>query len=220
MALQPTNRPQTPQIILQRLAEIERSFSQPSAPAGGNLPLAAPVYAGFWRRFTASLTDTGIVTVAAAVFGVFLIDSDLSITDDIREALDVLLEATKLTALGTVGGSIGLLIAMFAMLFHWKLLGESPSVILFFVILGMGVKWLYFTLLESSPKQATLGKMSVGIVVTDANGQRISWQRANRRYWSKTISGGILLLGFVLAGLTPKKRALHDMIAGTLVAKK
>ncbi len=220
MALLPASRPQTSQIILQRLAEIERSLSQPSPPAGGSLPPAAPVYAGFWRRFTASLTDTGIVTVAAAAIGAFLLNSDSNITDGSLPALDVFLKAAKLTALGTIGGLIGLLIAMLAILFRWKFFGEEPSVILWLVLLGMGVKWLYFTLLESSPKQATLGKMSVGIVVTDANGQRISWQRANRRYWSKTISGGILLLGFVLAGLTPKKRALHDMMAGTLVAKK
>lgn len=220
MALVPARRPQTAQIILQRLAEIECSFSQPSPPAGGNLPPAAPVYAGFWRRFTASLTDTGIVTFAAAALSGFLLNYKSNLTDGSWQGFDVFLNAATLTALGTVGGFIGLLAALLAILFRWKFFGEEPSVILGVVLLGMGVKWLYFTLLESSPKQATLGKMYVGAVVTDENGQRISWLRANRRYWSKTISGGILLLGFLLAGLTPKKRALHDMIAGTLVAKK
>lgn len=80
--------------------------------------------------------------------------------------------------------------------------------------------WLYFTLFESSSKQATLGKMALGIVVTDLNGNRISFGRANVRYWAKSISWIILLIGFIMAGFTQKKQALHDIIAGTLVVKK
>jgi uncharacterized RDD family membrane protein YckC len=87
-------------------------------------------------------------------------------------------------------------------------------------ILGTVINWLYFTILESSPKQATLGKMALGIVVTDLNGNRISFGRANGRYWSKIISSMILLIGYMMAGFTEKKQALHDIMAGTLVVKK
>ena len=82
------------------------------------------------------------------------------------------------------------------------------------------IAWLYYALMESSSKQATLGKMAVGITVTDLQGQRISFGRATGRYFAKIISGIILLIGFIMAAFTEKKQALHDMIAGTLVIKK
>ena len=82
------------------------------------------------------------------------------------------------------------------------------------------ISWIYYTVFESSPKQATLGKMALAIKVTDLNGNRISFYIANGRYWSKIISGIILFIGFIMAAFTKKKQALHDMIAGTLVVGK
>lgn len=86
--------------------------------------------------------------------------------------------------------------------------------------LAIAAIWLYFTLMESSSRQGTLGKMALGLVVTDMNGNRISWGKANARYWSKYISSLILMIGYIMAGFTEKKQALHDMIAGTLVMRK
>jgi uncharacterized RDD family membrane protein YckC len=82
------------------------------------------------------------------------------------------------------------------------------------------ITWLYRALLESSPRQATLGKQAMGIVVTDLNGDRISFGRATARSFSKYLSLIILLIGFIMAAFTEKKQALHDIIAGTLVVKK
>jgi uncharacterized RDD family membrane protein YckC len=79
------------------------------------------------------------------------------------------------------------------------------------------VAWLYFTLLESSSKQATLGKMLTGIIVTDSNNHRISLGRANIRYWSKILSTISLWVGFIIAGFTKKKQAMHDIISETIV---
>jgi len=87
-------------------------------------------------------------------------------------------------------------------------------------ILGIVEGWLYYTLLESSTKQATLGKMIMGIFVTDLNGNRISFGRANGRYWGKCVSFITLYIGFIMAGFTQKKQALHDIMAGTLLIKK
>ena len=78
---------------------------------------------------------------------------------------------------------------------------------------------VYFTLMESSAKQATLGKMALGIVVTDDTGKRISLARANARYWSKILSAMFLCIGYMMAGFTAKKQALHDLIASTLVVE-
>lgn len=76
--------------------------------------------------------------------------------------------------------------------------------------------WLYFALMESSEKQATLGKIALGIVVTDLYGNRISFGKATGRYFGKFISA-IFLIGYILAFSNPRKQALHDTMAGTLV---
>ena len=84
-------------------------------------------------------------------------------------------------------------------------------------ILGLVVGWLYFALQESSAAQATLGKRALGIKVTDDSGRRIGFGRATGRFFGKILSGLILAIGFMLAGWTARKQALHDMLAGTLV---
>lgn len=88
------------------------------------------------------------------------------------------------------------------------------------VLFGFLLQWLYFTLMESSSLRATLGKAAIGIVVTDCAGERISWPRANGRYWAKIVSAIRFGLGYFMAGFTAKKQALHDFIAGTLVVRK
>lgn len=82
------------------------------------------------------------------------------------------------------------------------------------------INWLYFALMESSGRQATLGKMALGIVVTDLNGDKIGFGRATGRYFAKILSGLILFIGFIMVAFTQKKQGLHDMIAGTLVVKR
>ncbi|MFC1717630.1 RDD family protein [Candidatus Poribacteria bacterium] len=87
-------------------------------------------------------------------------------------------------------------------------------------LLVLPLYWLYSALLESSSKQATLGKMALGIVVTDMELQRISFGRATGRYFGKIISVMIIYIGFLMAGFTEKKQGLHDMMANCLVVKK
>ena len=86
-------------------------------------------------------------------------------------------------------------------------------------VLGILIQWLWFTIAESSKWQATIGKKMVGIKVTDENGERIGFGKANARYWSKILSALILFVGFVMVAFTEKKQGLHDKIAGTLVVK-
>ena len=87
-------------------------------------------------------------------------------------------------------------------------------------ILNTVVCCLYYALLHSSAKQATLGKMAFGVKVTDRAGERIGVLRGVGRYFATFISAVILMIGFMMAGFTNKKQALHDMIAGTLVVNK
>jgi uncharacterized RDD family membrane protein YckC len=86
-------------------------------------------------------------------------------------------------------------------------------------VLGLVASWLYFALMESSPRQATVGKLALGLAVTDENGRRIGFGRATGRYFAKIISSIILLIGFMMVGWTARKQGLHDLIAGTLVYK-
>jgi uncharacterized RDD family membrane protein YckC len=85
--------------------------------------------------------------------------------------------------------------------------------------IGVIVSWLYFTVAESSGWQATPGKKMLGLKVTDVSGERIGFGRANGRYWGKILSALILCIGYMMAGWTERKQALHDMMAGTLVVK-
>jgi uncharacterized RDD family membrane protein YckC len=76
---------------------------------------------------------------------------------------------------------------------------------------------LYFVVMESSDRQATLGKLAVGVKVGDKNGNKISFANALGRYFAKLISAIILLIGFMMAGWDDRKQALHDKIADTFV---
>lgn len=86
--------------------------------------------------------------------------------------------------------------------------------------LSFGVSIAYYVGLESSQLQATIGKLALGIIVTDMHGRRVSPLRALGRYLGKLLSALTLLIGYLMAGFTEKKQALHDMIAGTLVVVK
>jgi len=163
----------------------------PPAIADARRPLA---YAGFWLRSVAILIDSIVVTAAARIllFPFFA-------------ALDLRM----------------------AFFHHWPMAPMAPGEIL--ALLGAMlwpiaimsvVKWLYFALLESSAWQATLGKKALGLMVTDLGGGRISFARASGRLFGKLISALILWIGFMMAGFTEKKQALHDMMAGTLVIRK
>ena len=88
-----------------------------------------------------------------------------------------------------------------------------------FQLVALVVTWLYFALMESSPRGATVGKMVLGLRVVDEQGNRISFARATGRFFAKFVSTIILMIGYLMVAFTERKRGLHDMIAGTLVIK-
>lgn len=85
---------------------------------------------------------------------------------------------------------------------------------------GTAAGWLYEALMVSSSYQATLGKMAVGIIVTDMQGRRISFLRATGRYFGKFVSSMLMMIGYLIQPFTEKRQALHDMMAGCLVLRK
>ncbi len=89
-----------------------------------------------------------------------------------------------------------------------------------YFIPGFIISWLYFALMECSSKQGTVGKIALGIRVTDLEGSRIDFLTATGRFFAKIISTITLGIGFLMAAFTPKKQALHDLMAATLVVGK
>ena len=80
--------------------------------------------------------------------------------------------------------------------------------------------WLYEAFMLSSEWQATVGKRAMSIVVTGADGGRISFARATARHFAKILSMLTIFIGFIMAAFTARKQALHDLIAETLVVHR
>jgi uncharacterized RDD family membrane protein YckC len=89
-----------------------------------------------------------------------------------------------------------------------------------FGLASAALSWAYFALFESSPMQGTVGKYAVGIYVTDRHEDPITFWRATARYWLKLLSNWTLGVGWLMAAFTPRKQALHDLLAGTLVLNR
>ncbi len=168
---------------------------------GGVAPLSAHAtiprveYAGFWLRFVTYLIDSVVMGLAVVL---------------------VLVPLIFLTGLGAFLGQIRT--------------EEDWSDAGFFLMLGfiflaatasLAVTWLYHALMESSEWQATVGKKALGLVVTDMAGQRVSFARATGRHFGKIITNMVpMLIGYIMAGFTERKQALHDMIAGCVVLRR
>jgi uncharacterized RDD family membrane protein YckC len=96
---------------------------------------------------------------------------------------------------------------------------RSPQVTALILLFLMG-NWVYFSMSESSAWRATLGKKALGLEVVDLEGKRISFARASGRFFAKILSSMTFLIGFLMAGFTQKKQALHDLVAGCVVIRK
>ena len=165
-------------------------------------PTTTTTYAGFWWRFLAYLIDDILLSFASFIifvpiwavmgFSLFRMANWSNTGWDFDSGVDP--------------GA-------------WQFIGSVAGLAILTGFLSVALNWLYYALMESSKYQATLGKMAVGARVTDLEGNRICFARATGRYFGKIISGMILMIGYIMAGFTEKKQALHDMIANTLVIK-
>ena len=149
-------------------------------------------YAGFFRRAAAFVIDMMLVSIPAGLASWLLLALQ---TNSIQEIADP--QAQLLSIIGLIG--LVLIVRAFVFLVTY---------------------WLYFALLESSRKQATLGKMLLKIKVVDYQGNRLSFGRASGRTFARILSQLTVQIGFVMAAFTHRKRALHDMIAKTYVVDK
>jgi uncharacterized RDD family membrane protein YckC len=171
------------------------TLAQAGVPAYAAVPRVE--YAGFWVRFLAFLIDSVVMSI-----GLFL----------------VLIPLIFLTGLG----------ALLSRIHPDEELSEAGAfliigVIFLFATVALAVTWLYHAWMESSEWQATVGKKALGLVVTDMAGQRVSFGRATGRHFAKIVTNLVSFgigLGYIMAGFTAKKQALHDMIASCLVLRR
>jgi uncharacterized RDD family membrane protein YckC len=148
-------------------------------------------YAGFWRRLVAFLLDQILLSLLSAPIQLFLVPRGYTnpITEILINPKPELPEITDFI----VFSYINLLVVL--------------------------LYWFYYASWESSKHQATPGKLAIGIKVTDLQGNPVTYWRASARYVNKWVSIFTLLFGYLMAGWTPKKQALHDIFAGCLVVK-
>jgi uncharacterized RDD family membrane protein YckC len=166
----------------------------PSLLPGTAAPLAAaagPRYAGFWRRFWSYVIDRFVLGVVFTPVGLLVL-APLLATESAGWT-DTDLPAETLTAI--IGA--GLTVAFLAML----------------------GSWLYYALLQSASRQATLGQMALGIRIADLEGRRVSFGRASGRYFATVLTGLTFGLGYLLMFLTARKQTLHDLVAQTVVLR-
>ena len=83
-------------------------------------------------------------------------------------------------------------------------------------IFSLFVSWLYFSIQQSSSKQATLGMRALDIKITDEKHGKISFWRASGNYFVVYFSGLLIFIGFLMIAFTTRKQGLHNIISRTL----
>ena len=156
-------------------------------------------YAPFWIRVCAYFIDSAVVTLpCAAIVWAYRAVAERSLSSLIAGPVQEKAQISNFL----VAMLIGFVLAAIGML-------------LLFVV----ANWLYSVILESSRFRATLGKRFAGLIVTDLNGDRISFGRANARYFARLFSMLPFGTGYALPLFTAHNQALHDMLAGTVVRR-
>jgi uncharacterized RDD family membrane protein YckC len=151
-------------------------------------------FAGFWIRFAASLIDGFLMSICAMILIVPMI-----------LVLGLSVDSVESYGNDDIDPQIlGAIMLMYVVVF----------------VISLACHWLYFALFESSARQATPGKMAVGVRVVGPQGERITFARASGRAFGKFLSGMICNIGYIMAGFTEYKQALHDMLATTYVVYK
>ena len=95
-----------------------------------------------------------------------------------------------------------------------------PRVTLAGFALLFAIMWAYYVLFETSSWQGTPGKRLFRLYVADLSGKKITFWRSSIRYFGRKISEATFLVGYIVAGFTEKKQALHDILAGSIVLRR
>lgn len=146
-------------------------------------------FASFWQRLGAGVIDVLVIGLPLNVVSAFLLPQ----TPTVESTTDPVTDEVTL---------------------HWQ--GDWDRFVVV-ILAATAVQWLYSAVMNSSSRQATLGKMALGLKVTDERGERISFLRATGRFFATWLSQLTLGIGYLMVIWTHKKQALHDKVAGTVV---
>lgn len=182
--------------------------------------------AGFWRRLLAYGVDSTLLALILLPLGwpwlqrsrdVFNVDM-AGVQQHLLELLDAsMLDASMLDTaspldLATAWSHDPTLHAALTRLIEHLATATSHA-----TAVVVAVAALYFIGFEASSRQATPGKQWLGLRVCTLDGQRPTLGRTVVRFLAGSLSWLSLNLGHALAAWTPRKQALHDLIAGTVV---
>ena len=179
--------------------------------------------ARFWRRYAAWSLDAALLAVPSVLlcwpllgpaaealardYPAVLEVAGRSLGDALRDGTPLAAVATQwLTDPALRAGTEALTQSLLALL--WPPL-------LVFAVLGA----IWHALFEAAPRQATLGQQLLGLRVADTAGARIGRGRALLRHTAGALSWLTLNIGHALVLLRPDRRALHDLVAGTVVVQ-
>lgn len=165
-----------------------------------------PSPAGFWKRYVAYFVDIVILYIAVEVL------STIYFSFQAHSEMETLMQIYNSLKAGSATGEQPDPYVLMQQLKNVLIPALIFSSLVYFILGG-----IYFSVMESSRHQATVGKRMLGIKVTNANGEAIKLPQSIGRYCAASLSWITLNLGHAFAAWTPERRALHDYIASTRV---
>lgn len=179
-----------------------------------DVPTAAPIYAGFWRRFNAYSIDAMIVAVLTFLPDLLFGGSALAQTAEDIEALK------QAGLIPETGDSQALLQTLLAQSGGGESLSSMIESSLMSVALAAIISAIYNIGFVASRWQATPGKHWLGLKVVTADGDRLTLAQSAIRHLMSGISVVVLCgLGYLTMPFNREKAALHDMICNTRVIR-
>jgi uncharacterized RDD family membrane protein YckC len=170
-------------------AVVKVDEEEDAAPATGG-------YAGLGRRFFAFIIDAILLFIFITIAATYL-----NLVQGVKYFYFIVFQHAPISELTIPGTSEA---------------AYTPIIAALGVLIII-IPWLYFAGFECSRGMATPGKTVMRIIVTDWDGNRISFSRATVRHFMKFISLAIIFIGFLMIGFTKKRQGLHDIAAGCLV---
>jgi len=153
-------------------------------------------YAGFWIRFLAKIIDgfcMGALMIIPVIIFMFVFTSAFT------PSIDPATHRVMRESAPNIAAILLLELAFIAVLLVITLAYE-----IFFI----------------RKYDATPGKMAIGLKVVRANGDKLSIGRIIGRHFAEMLSQHTFYIGYMLAGWTSQKCALHDLMCDTRVIKK
>ncbi len=147
-------------------------------------------YAGFWRRAAALMIDSFIVMIVAYF-----------LTFVLMLIFGLGLGVTGMTRLGANTAT-------------------PNAIAIATVVLPAFLSICYFALWNASANMATPGKMAAGLVVVNAQAQRISVAQSFLREFVKLIGSWFFCLTFATQPISARRQAIHDFASATVVLRQ